>query len=300
MTFPVAIVIVSLIGIAILFTWLFSRNRTTDRTRLLRGRWFGGGFEELEDRVMPSVYGTLNTLDTDLLIPSLAASDQVRVEISSNTSVDTFKLNSGQMAGDLELSFLDNFTPTLGQSYKVLTATEPLTDNFAHYTGLPQHEDGFLALRVSVTCWREAHALDDEAALLENADGRPITGGGVGDQRPFGDFQQQQLQRSAGDPHPPVRSVDPVPNVILAVHREAGDGPNQLLADENDPGDVPRIVQHFRPMCVERLKGSWDRDRQAVRFRVELQFVDVGQVARLNRTEPNTLIGGHGRTPSTE
>ena len=43
-----------------------------------------------------------------------------------------------------------------------------------------------------------------------------------------------------------------------------------------------------------------DCDRHAVRFRVELQVVHAGQVARLNRTEPNTLVGDHGSTPSTE
>lgn len=36
------------------------------------------------------------------------------------------------------------------------------------------------------------------------------------------------------------------------------------------------------------------RGRHGVRFRVELQVVHAGQFARLNGTEPNTFIGGHG------
>src|SRR5207237_679056 len=109
------------------------------------------------------------------------------------------------------------------------------------------------------------------------------------DQRTFADFAQQQVQRATGDPQAPTRPVDPVPDVIPAVPREAGDEPDQLLADENNPGGDSRIVERLRPMSVERLPDSWDRDRHPVRFRVQLQVVYPGQIARLNRTEPNTV-----------
>src|SRR5436309_13482377 len=59
--------------------------------------------------------------------------------------------------------------------------------------GLPQHEDGFLALRVAVTCGREADLLDDETALLEYPQGRRVTRGGGGDQRTFDDFPEQKV-----------------------------------------------------------------------------------------------------------
>ena len=57
--------------------------------------------------------------------------------------------------------------------------------------GLPQHKDGFLALRVSLPGGREANLLDDEAALLEYPEGRSVAGGGSGDQGTLGDFLQQ-------------------------------------------------------------------------------------------------------------
>lgn len=42
-----------------------------------------------------------------------------------------------------------------------------------HSWGLPQHENGFFALRVSVTGWRMANLLDDEAVFLEYPGGTP-------------------------------------------------------------------------------------------------------------------------------
>ena len=142
-----------------------------------------------------------------------------------------------------------------------------------------------------------AKSLDYETALLENPDGRSVGGSGGSDQRTFGDFLQQQVECFAGDPHSPIGPVDPVPNVILAVHRKAGNGPDQLLADEYDTGGDFWIGQHLRPMRVEYFTGAWDCDRYTVRFRVELQFVDAGQIAGLNRTQPNTFVGGHSPTP---
>ena len=59
--------------------------------------------------------------------------------------------------------------------------------------GLSQHENGFLALRVSLAGGREANLFDDEAALLEYPEGGSVTGSGAGDQRTFGDFPEQQV-----------------------------------------------------------------------------------------------------------
>src|SRR3954453_23479799 len=99
---------------------LFSRSRAGSRAQLRSRRWCRPVLEQLEERVVPAVFGTLNTIDHDLLIPALTSSDQVKVEIASNTSFDTFSLNGGNLGGQLELSFLNGFTLTLGQSYQVL------------------------------------------------------------------------------------------------------------------------------------------------------------------------------------
>src|SRR5262249_32557798 len=93
---------------------------------------------------------------------------------------------------------------------------------------LPQYDDGFLTFGESVAGGREETPLDDDPALLEDPQGRPVTGSGGGDERPFGDFLEQQVQRPAGDPHAPIRPVDPVPDMVLAVPREAADVPDQL------------------------------------------------------------------------
>ena len=58
---------------------------------------------------------------------------------------------------------------------------------------LQQHEDGFLALRESVAGGREANTLNNEAALLQHSDGRPVIGGCSCNQRTFGNFPQQQV-----------------------------------------------------------------------------------------------------------
>src|SRR5262249_39979317 len=83
------------------------------------------------------------------------------------------------------------------------------------WAGSAQHEDGLLALGVSVAGGREADLRHDEAALPEDAEGSHVAGGGGGDQRAFRDLHQQEAQRPAGDPAPPVRPVDPVADVIL-------------------------------------------------------------------------------------
>ena len=140
--------------------------------------------------------------------------------------------------------------------------------------------------------WRARRTCSTTAALLEDSEGRPVTRGGGGDQRTFGDFPQQQVEGPAGDAHPPIRPVDPVPDVIPAVYREARDVPDQRLAEENGSGGDRRNGQCVSPMRVECLPGPGDRDRHAVRLRVELHFVHAGQVARLNRTESNGLVGG--------
>ena len=101
---------------------------------------------------------------------------------------------------------------------------------------------GFLAFGVSVGGGRQVDPLDDEPALLEDPQGRPVAGGGGGNQRTLGDLPQQEVQRPAGDPVAPERPVDPVPDVIPAVPREAGDDPDQLLADEDRPGGDRRVV----------------------------------------------------------
>ncbi|HKB39842.1 MAG TPA: hypothetical protein VKD72_25630, partial [Gemmataceae bacterium] len=114
--------------------------------------------EELEDRIAPAVYGTPGTIDDHLSIPALADGDEVTVEIASGTSFDTFSLNGGELAGKLNLSFLNGFTPSLGQSFPVLTSSQPLTGDFAEYEGVgffdglylkPVVQDNTLSLEVA-------------------------------------------------------------------------------------------------------------------------------------------------------
>src|SRR5262245_31543064 len=103
---------------------------------------------QLEDRISPAVYGTLDTIDNNLSISSLAASDVVLVEIASADSVDTFNLNDGQLAGDLKLSFLDDYTPTVGDTFTVLTGTSDLAGNFT-YEGLGFYDGLYFAPVIS-------------------------------------------------------------------------------------------------------------------------------------------------------
>ena len=86
----------------------------------------------------------MDIIDHDLPIPSLAGSDQVTVEIASDTSFDTFNLSGGVLAGNLQVSFQNGFTPTLGQTYQVLTSSEPLTGDFANYEGLGFFDGNYL------------------------------------------------------------------------------------------------------------------------------------------------------------
>ena len=93
---------------------------------------------ELENRIAPAGYGTAGTIDNSLSIPSLADGDVVTVEIASATSFDTFVVEDGQLAGNLKL-VLDGYTPTVGDSFEVLTSSQPsqsLAGNFAAYEGL--------------------------------------------------------------------------------------------------------------------------------------------------------------------
>ena len=143
MTVTVAVVIIALV-IGIFLGWSYSQSRTADRSRFAKRPRFRLGFEELEDRITPSAYGNLNVIEQDVQIPSLSESDQVRVEIASDASFDTFNLNGGELAGDLQISFLNDFTPTLGQSYLVLTSSEPLTGDFANYEGLGFFDGNYL------------------------------------------------------------------------------------------------------------------------------------------------------------
>src|SRR3954468_22209153 len=123
---------------------LFSRRRTADRTRLPRWRNFRPQLVELEARIAPAGFGTPTTIDHNLLIPALAAQDVVNVEIGSAASYDTFNLSDGQLAGDLKLSFINGFSPALGQSFQVLTASQPLTGDFAAYEGLGFYDGLYL------------------------------------------------------------------------------------------------------------------------------------------------------------
>src|SRR3954469_7293494 len=97
-----------------------SRGRTADRTRLPRRRNFRPQWMELEGRIVLAAYGASNTI-SNVSILSLAAQDEGRVEIDP-ASFDTFTLDDGVLAGNLKLSFINDFTPTLGQSFEVLTS----------------------------------------------------------------------------------------------------------------------------------------------------------------------------------
>jgi hypothetical protein len=70
------------------------------------------------------------------------------------------------------------------------------------------------------------------------------------------------VQDPAGDAPPPIRPVDPVPDVILVVHREGRDVPYQRLANEHGSGGVLRSIQNFA-QCesnASRLRGIMQFD----------------------------------------
>jgi len=75
--------------------------------------------------------------------------------------------------------------------------------------------------------------LDDKAILLKNSKGRPVAGSDTSEQWPLRDFEQEKVQSSAGDAHPPVRPVDPVADVILAVRNESGDVPDKSIIEKD-------------------------------------------------------------------
>ncbi|MBI1324889.1 hypothetical protein GC170_17120, partial [bacterium] len=110
-------------------------TRTAGRAHFASPQWYRPGLEHLETRVTPTVYGNLETIDNGLLIPSLQSNDAVMVEIAPG-SHDTFVVNDGNLAGKLNLSFIQGYVPVLGDSFEVLTSTQPLSGDFASYDGL--------------------------------------------------------------------------------------------------------------------------------------------------------------------
>ena len=123
------------------FTKLFSRNRTPVRTRTPKANWFRPGVLELEDRIAPATFGSPGIEDNTLDV-SLADEDIVNVEIESANSYDTFTLSDGQLAGQLNISFLANVPLTVGQRFDVLTSAENLADDFSEYQGLGFFDGG--------------------------------------------------------------------------------------------------------------------------------------------------------------
>src|SRR5262245_15039184 len=126
-----------------------SRGRTADRTRSPKPRWFRPSVMELEDRITPTDYGfPLGTIEHSVLDTSLVAEDAVYVEIESANSSDTFTLNDGQLAGNLKLVLDDGYTPTVGDTFAVVTGTAPLTGSFT-YQGLGFHDGLYFAPVIS-------------------------------------------------------------------------------------------------------------------------------------------------------
>jgi len=122
----------------------FPAPHTVDRTRLSRLRWHRPHVMQLEDRIAPAVYGNLGAIEHTVLDSSLMAGDALLVEIASAVSFDQFTLSDGQLAGNLKLSFLNDYTPALGDSFEVLTSSQPLTGDFDGYEGLGFYDDLYL------------------------------------------------------------------------------------------------------------------------------------------------------------
>ena len=133
---------------------------------------------------------------------------------------------------------------------------EPIDGGDTAERSLVQHEDGLFARRETVTGGRHLHPLDDESALLEHPERCPIAGRHTSVQRTGCDFEQEQPQRSGGDPVPPVLPADPVPDVGPTVAPEAGDVPDQRLAQQDRLRRDTRVSQGVCPVRIERLGDS--------------------------------------------